>query len=70
MKPYLLKNKEELWTILKHEWEGIGRNVTSKLVDSALNRWNEVVKNKGGSTLYGKFKFVDIYLFFLTCLCT
>ncbi|CAF3569100.1 unnamed protein product, partial [Rotaria sp. Silwood2] len=41
MKPYSPRNKEELWTILKHEWEGIGRDVTSKLVDSMSNRLNE-----------------------------
>ena len=51
MKPYLPKNKE-LWTILKHEWEGIGRDVTSKLLDSMRNRLNEVVKKKGGPTRY------------------
>lgn len=52
MKPYSPKNKEELWRILKHEWDGIGRDVTSKLVDSMPKRLEEVLKNKGGPTRY------------------
>ena len=52
MKSYSKKNKEELRTILKHEWEDIGCDVTSKLVHSMSNRLNEVVKKKGGPTRY------------------
>ena len=52
VKPYSPKNKEELWTTLKYEWDGIGQDVTSKLVDSMSDRLCEVVKNKGGPTPY------------------
>ena len=51
VKPYSPKTKE-FRTVFEHGWEGIGLDVTSKLVDSMSNRLNEVVKNKGGSICY------------------
>ncbi|CAF4789727.1 unnamed protein product [Rotaria sp. Silwood2] len=52
LKPYSPKNKIELWSIIQKEWKGIGREVTSKLVNSMQKRLQEVVKNHGGPTSY------------------
>ena len=46
------KNKKELWAMMKQEWEGIGKDVTEKLVGSMPKRVLEVIKNKGGPTKY------------------
>jgi len=45
LKPYSPKNKEELWAIMQQEWKAIGRDVTSKLVNSITNRLQEVLKS-------------------------
>ena len=52
LKPYSPKNKDDLWSIIQQEWREIGREVTSKLVKSMLNRLQEVLKNHGGPTRY------------------
>ncbi|CAF3935129.1 unnamed protein product [Rotaria sp. Silwood1] len=52
LKPYSPKNKDELWSIIQQEWKGIGREVTSKLVNSMPRRLREVLKNHGGPTRY------------------
>ncbi|CAF4553057.1 unnamed protein product [Rotaria socialis] len=52
MKRHSPKNKEELWMILKKEWKGIGRDVTSRLVNSMSKRFQEVMKHHGGPTRY------------------
>ncbi|CAF3239743.1 unnamed protein product [Rotaria socialis] len=52
LKPHSPKNKNELWNIMQKEWNGIGREVTSKLVDSMPNRLQEVMKHHGGPTRY------------------
>ncbi|CAF1541910.1 unnamed protein product [Rotaria magnacalcarata] len=52
MKKHQPKNKDELKRYLLHEWAGIGRDVTEKLVDSVPNRLYECVKMKGYPTRY------------------
>ena len=43
LKPYSPKNKDELWSIIQEEWKGIGREVTSKLVNSIAKRLQEIL---------------------------
>ena len=38
LRPYSPKNKDDLWSIIQQEWREIGREVTSKLVNSMPNR--------------------------------
>ncbi|CAM4869662.1 unnamed protein product [Rotaria socialis] len=52
LKPHSPKNKNELWNIMQKEWNGIGRELTSKLADSMPNRLQEVMKHHGGPTRY------------------
>ena len=52
MKKHQPKNKDELKQYLLHQWFGIGRDVTEKLVDSVPNRLYECLKMKGYPTRY------------------
>ena len=52
MKKHHPKNKEELKKALLQEWNGIGTDVTQKLVDSVPNRLYECVRVHGYPTRY------------------
>lgn len=46
------KNRRELASFLKEEWEQINSNFTSKLVNSMPRRIAEVIRAKGGHIPY------------------
>ena len=46
------KNETELKQSLLRVWQGIGTDVTKKLVDSVPNRLNEVIRMNGYPTRY------------------
>ena len=46
------KNKKDLKGALLRVWQGIGKDVTKKLVDSIPSRLNEVIRMKGYPTRY------------------
>ncbi|CAF4204233.1 unnamed protein product, partial [Rotaria sordida] len=52
MKKHQLKNENELRDILQAEWEGIGQNITNKLVESVPSRLYECLRMKGHPTRY------------------
>ena len=52
MKKYQPKNEDQPCRILQAEWEGIGQDVTKKLVESVLNRLYECYRMKERSTRY------------------
>ncbi|CAF2519523.1 unnamed protein product [Rotaria sp. Silwood2] len=52
MKKHQPKNENELRDILQAEWEGIGQNITNKLVESVPSRLYECLRMKGHPTRY------------------
>ena len=50
MKKYHPNNKEELKKVLLQKWNGIGTDITEKLVDSVPNRSYECLHVHGYST--------------------
>ena len=52
MKKEKPKNETELKQCLLRVWQGIGTDVTKKLVDSMPNRLNEVIRMNGYPTRY------------------
>ncbi|CAF0936612.1 unnamed protein product, partial [Didymodactylos carnosus] len=52
MKKHEPKNKDELRKALLQEWNGIGTDITEKLVDTVPNRLYECITMKGFSTRY------------------
>lgn len=52
MKKEQPKNENELKESLTRVWKGVEEEVLKKLVDSALNRLNEVIRMKGYATRY------------------
>ena len=45
-------SKSDLQRVLLEEWNGIGREVTGKLIDSTPNRFYGCIKQKGHLTRY------------------
>ena len=52
MKTHHPKNKKELKKVLLLEWNGIGTDITEKLVDSVPNRLYECLRMHGYPTRY------------------
>ena len=52
MKKERPKNETELKQALLRVWQGIGQDVTKKLVNSVPNRLNEVIRMNGYPTRY------------------
>ena len=49
---YTLRNKQQLWEIVRDEWYKITTDVTKKLVESMPRRLQAVIAAKGGHTSY------------------
>ena len=52
MRPYSPKNKDEFWSIIQKEWQGIDQEVISKLINLMPKRLQESLKNNGRPTRY------------------